>query len=858
MGGYGGLAGVGGLGGFTGAAGNSGADGDGGNGGNGGSGGAGADGANGVNSGAAGTNGQAGGDGGAGGAAGYGGAGGGSTGTPGTNGLGGLGGAAGDGGNGGNGGSASSYGTAVGGAGGNGGDGGSGGAGGSGAAAGADGNGGNGGNGGSASVSGYGYFAGANGGDGGNGGNGGDGGSGGNGGNGGGASVSGIFSYANGGDGGDGGDGGSNGGIGGNGGMGNAPGPSNSAINGTNGKNGNISFSLAMAFEPFSFAFASEEGGYGDGVDANITDEAGSDTGGAGSVADSEAPANDGTLGALNDGEPPIMPFARSVAFAPFNGGGSSADGGDGGNGGSNGLGGAGGLGGIGGAGGFGGAGAIGGSSADGGAGVLLSGAGNSVWNDGIIIGGNAGGAANNAGAGIRLQAGGTVTDLVNLGAIRGGTGLKSYGVHNAGGVINRLVNAQGGSAPKLTYYGDLAQNYAVVFNGVTSYGQLDVLSTTSAQSMTFMVDTTYSQDLSTRLYANVITGVSAANLANERSVFHAINGVVGALDYNQNVASTAWDARILNYGVDMAEPQHSILDSNAYELRSQIRNYDCNQFSSGGLCFSSSVRSQSLGQSAAGVGDDSNTAIALMLSKRFGSKIRIGAFVEFSAGLEDVAGTGVTARHPMFGGFIGYSARPDGSGLQARIVAAYRRDNATFTRSNILGSATEVSARGGFDTLGVMANAGWSLKLSQSAFVTPYVGLVISDASRRAYSEEAREGGILDAQFSYDRFSAKQTSGVGGIRLNGSFTPTLAYRLGAGLEHDFSYDIDSFKLRGDFGSSSYVSDIKPRETRLNGSAGLSAFVNENSAFTLDGYISQYNYGNPAEYTIMAGFKVGF
>ena len=552
------------------------------------------------------------------------------------------------------------------------------------------------------------------------------------------------------------------------------------------------------------------------------------------------------------------MPFVQSVAFAPFNGGGSSADGGAGGNGGSNGLGGAGGLGGIGGAGGVGGAGAIGGSSADGGAGVLLSGAGNSVWNDGIIIGGNAGGAANNAGAGVKVQSGGAVTELVNIGRIGGGVGLNSYGVHNAGGSIARLVNAQGGSAPALTYFGDLAQSYAIVLNTAAAYGQLAVLSPSSAQAMTFSVDTAYSQDLSTRLYANVITGVSAANLTNERSVFHVTNGVVAALDYNQNVASTAWDARILNYGVDMAEPQHSILDSNAYALRSQIRNYDCNQFASGGLCFSSSVRYQSLGQSSAGVGDDSNTAVALMLAKRLSSQLRIGAFVEFGAGPEDVAGIDVTSSRPMFGGFIGYSARPDGSGLQARIATAYRRDNATFTRTNILGSATEVSARSGFKTFGVMANAGWGFKLGQSALVSPYVGLNISNASRRGYSEGAQQAGTLDAQFSYDRLAAKQTSGVAGMRLNGTFTPTLAYRLGAGLEHDFSYDIDSFKLRGDFGSSSYASGIKPRETRVNGSAGLSAFVTENSAITLDGYVSQYNYGNPAEYTIMVGFKFGF
>ena len=449
------------------------------------------------------------------------------------------------------------------------------------------------------------------------------------------------------------------------------------------------------------------------------------------------------------------------------------------------------------------------------------------------------------------------VTELVNLGSILGGTGLNSYGVDNAGGGINRLVNAQGGSVSKLTYFGDLAQNYAIVLNSAASYGQLDVQSPTSTQNMTVSIDTAYSQDLSTRRYGNTILGVSAANITTERTVFHVTNGVVAALDYNQDVASMAWDARVLNYGADMAEPQHMILDSNAYALRSQIRNYDCNQFADGGLCFSSSVRYQSQGQSAVGAGDDSNTAIALMVAKRLGSKLRIGAFVEFGEGPDDVTGINVTSRRPMFGGFLGYSAQPDGSGLQARIAAAFKRDNATFKRSNILGSGTIVAAHGGFETFGVMANAGWGFKVSQAAFITPYLGMNISEASRRSYSEGAQQAGVLDAQFSYDRYTAKQTSGIAGIRVNGTLTPILTYRLGAGLEHDFSYKLDRFMLRGEFGSSSYASGIKPRETRVNGSAGLSVLTSERSAITLDGYVSQYNYGNPAEYTIMVGFKIG-
>ena len=533
-------------------------------------------------------------------------------------------------------------------------------------------------------------------------------------------------------------------------------------------------------------------------------------------------------------------------------------EGGNGGNGGANGLGGAGGAGGVGGLGGAGGLGNVGGVAADGGAGVLLSGAGNAVWNDGQIIGGNAGGVTAKAGAGVKVQAGAGVSELINLGSIRGGEGANSYGVHNAGGTIDRLVNGQGGANSKLTYFGDLAKNYGIVLNSAASYGRLDVLSLEGLQQMTVSIDTAYSRDLSTRRYANVITGVAAAKLTNERSVFHVTNGVVAALDYNQNIASTAWDARLLNYGADQAEPQHAIMDSNAFVLRSQIKNYDCNQFANSGICITSSVRYQSLGQSAIGVGNDSNSTMALVIAKQLGRKFRIGGFIEVGGAPEDATGIDVTTRRPTFGAFIGYNAKADGTGPQARVAIGYKLDKATFTRANLLGSSATVAGEGSFETRGVMASAGWGFKVSPAFVVTPYAGISLTEASRREYLEGAGQAGIYDAQFSYDEFRAKQVSGFAGMRFGGILTAGVGYSLGAGLERDFSYDLSSFTLRGAFGSSSYDSGIRPRATRVNGAAGLSFATGKTGALTVDGQVSQYHYGSTAEYSVMVGYKIGF
>lgn len=528
-----------------------------------------------------------------------------------------------------------------------------------------------------------------------------------------------------------------------------------------------------------------------------------------------------------------------------------------GGAGGNAGTGGNGGIGGAGGSGGAGGLGAIGGSAADGGAGIVLNGAGNAIWNEGQITGGAAGSVANNAGAGIQIQSGAVVTELYNIGTISGGAGLNSYGILNDGGSIEKLANAQGGNAPALTYFGDLPQNYTILITGPGTYGQLAVQSATSAQSMTVGIESTAAQGLSTGQYANVITGVHAENITNAGSVFNLANGVIATLIPNQDPSATAWDARILNYGADIVEPQHTLLDRNASVLRAQIRNYDCERFASAGLCIASGIRYQSLGQSAAGGGEETTSGISLIIAKQLISKLRLGAFIDFGNDPADVASIDVTSHHPIFGGFIGYADRPDGSGLQTKIAAAYKRDEASFTRANIVGPGGDVSADSGFETIAVNAIAGWGFRAPHSILITPYLGFTMTEASRRAFSEAPQSQTGPDNGLAYGRYTAKQASGVAGLRINAQISSQVTGHLGAAIDHDYAYDLNAFTLRTPSGTSNSASTLKPRQNRASGSAGLDLRVTPNNHLSLNSYVSQSNYGHTDEYTVVLAYKIG-
>ena len=368
---------------------------------------------------------------------------------------------------------------------------------------------------------------------------------------------------------------------------------------------------------------------------------------------------------------------------------------------------------------------------------------------------------------------------------------------------------------------------------------------------MTVGVSSLYSTYYATHVYKDVITGVGAEEIENESVVFKVTSGVLAAVDNGISGAPTDWDLRVWNYAEDMAEPQHYMLDRNAVLLRYALT-YDCNVFDKDGVCVGASASFGQI-QGEYGVDGDSSALLGtLVAAKRFGSNVRVGMFTQFGSVEDDIESIDVTFRLPLLGAFIGYSDLPDGSGLQARASVAYEQGKADFSRIGLLGSANDVTKGSDFETMGVYGEIGWGFALTNGMVLTPYLNVIASEATRQGYDEPGSLG------FSYDDYSVSQVTGGAGLRLQGMFSPEVSYRLGAGVEHDFSYDVDAFEISGDFGSTSYTSDQAPSDWRLNGTAGLSYLMEKNRELTLDGFISQFADDDAPNYAVSAGFKFGF
>ena len=728
---------------------------------------------------------------------------------------------------------------------GNGGAGGAGGIGGGASSNGVDGNGGDGGDGGNGGDGGFGFDGTSASPDGGAGGAGGDGTAGGLGGLGGGATgIAGVngadgnggaggaggdgwasdTAGINGGDGGDGGAGGDGaglqgvagtGGLGGLGGSGGAG--ATGGIGGASGLDGTDSAGIVGGFLPIPAAVSA--------ISPSVSNDPDSPT--ASDINDLE---NDQAPGEQGMENPPTFAFAPAPAL----------DGGDGGSGGHGGLAGLAGLAGL------------GGLAGDGAAGINVSGADNAISNWGEILGGN----GTLGGAGILIDAGAS-SSIMNLGSIKGGQdalGDKHYGVENLG-VISRLTNAQGGDVDPLTYWGELPGIYNVVINSPMSYGQLDVKSNVTTQSMT-VTASNLNAALSGR-YSKVVLGVAAEQITNENQIAVGDPGMLSALVDNTDPIPSAdsWDLNVLNFGRDMAEPQGFFLRQNWQAVRKSL-DYDTDLFDINGVSIAWIGEYNSYDGNDIGGGDYGELSGTLIGAKRLNEKVRLGGFMSWRFDGDDIQGIDNVDRLPVLGAFLGYSEAANGIGLQMRLSAAYEHGEANFSHANLLGAATTASGEASFNTYGLGIEAGWGVALRDEHVFMPFVSLNYVNSTRESYSDDGAGGAVADP-FTYDEYEEAYTTGTLGIRLNGPVADKFNYRLSMGLEGILAGDTDTFRLNGNFGSASYQGRAGLGDWSLNSSVGMSYMISEFKAVTMDASLRRME-GGLSNSAVSLGFKMGF
>ena len=415
------------------------------------------------------------------------------------------------------------------------------------------------------------------------------------------------------------------------------------------------------------------------------------------------------------------------------------------------------------------------------------------LYNNGIISGGV---------AGIANLSPNTIQLLVNTGTILGG-------IDNTQGRIITLQNAQGGTIP-LALSGNLPNNYQVIVNGLSSYGQLAV--TKAAGQMTFGI-AAGSVVYTGLTYTSVLTGVGANNLLNTAG---SSGGYLFKL--TPETSGTVWNMTI---GASVADTQSS-LQSTTSSLQTQYAlqsngviaglTYDCNLFGENGICISAGGR-----QTGSSSFINGTTSALLIGAYKVNDRVRVGAYLDQNLSASNPNGIISNSNStPMGGLFAVWNDRDDGLGTEVKASLGYNNKGMTITRP-VVGTSEPGSGSTALTSQGANVVAKYNFGLDNRTTLSPYVGARYLSTVMNGYSEGQASNVLVP--LAYSSLSMNATTALAGVGANHRLDEEITLSASAGMEADVQTTNGSYTVTNVNGLSPVALNPNPNKVRPTATA---------------------------------------
>ena len=452
--------------------------------------------------------------------------------------------------------------------------------------------------------------------------------------------------------------------------------------------------------------------------------------------------------------------------------------------------------------------------------------------NTGIISGGK---------AGIANLSPHTIDLLVNTGTILNG-------IDNTQGRIITLQNSQGGAIP-LSLSGNLPNNYQVIINGLSSYGQLALVNPVGQMSFGIASNSLIYSGLT---YTAVLSGISAANLLNTTGTG---NGYFYKL-IAESVDPTIYD---LSIGASIADTQSSLqstTNSLQYQFGTQQNaviiglTYDCNTFGANGVCISAGARGSNQGNFLGGT-----TSALVIGGYKLKDNIRIGAYLDQNLSASNPNGvTQMSNSTPMGGVFGAWSYRTDGTGAEVKASLGYNQKGMTVNRP-VVGSSEAGSGGTNLISQGANIIAKYGFALDNRTIVAPYVGMRYMSTKMGGYSEGASSS--VQNPLAYSSMSMNATTALAGANANYRLDETWSFMASAGVEADTqttngSYTVTNYGVFKPVSLNNNPNNIRPTAT-------LAAYyaLDKNAQVAITGIYRQDSFTGVASTTGLVTYTIG-
>lgn len=484
--------------------------------------------------------------------------------------------------------------------------------------------------------------------------------------------------------------------------------------------------------------------------------------------------------------------------------------------------------------------------------GIKNSGTIDAISNTSTIFGGNHG-----------ILNSGEIDQINNTGTISG----NNYGIYNAGkiitgisnaGTISSLANKQGSwNGGRLSYTGAVPGSYFIIISSANNYGQIAFSNPTG--TMNFNIASGSSVQKGT--YTNIMTGISSSNISNKSGVF---DGLSWKLTQND---TGAWDLIFGYMGVSIKNTTTSFYSNQQsinsflhqrYAVMAVVLNYDCSTFDKYGVCISFQSR-------ATGFGNQSTGAGVLTASHKITEKIHAGVFLDYQVNQDLPGGLsfspgGVQSgyNNATFGGFAGYYANPDRTGLQAKISGAYNPGKVTVTRPLLENTEAGMGAAG-LNASGVYGELGWGIGLAGNITIMPFVGMREIDVTRNAYNESYNVA--VQYPVSYASYYERVITSIVGSQIRTAITDRLSFQAGVWAELDIRRSANSYSGWTTIsGLETFALAHGGAQNRLRpaGYAGTSYEINRRQRITANIVLREQAFSDRTNVTGLVGYQISF
>jgi len=457
---------------------------------------------------------------------------------------------------------------------------------------------------------------------------------------------------------------------------------------------------------------------------------------------------------------------------------------------------------------------------------------------------------------GINNDAGATITAFTNTGSITGASS-SFYDIYNDG-TITTFNNDQGfASSDPINYYGSLPDNYNIIINSTTDYGQVEFEGVSG--DMNFGIHS--SSTLESATYTAVFNGISYSSQLNDTTSGTVTNnGKVYSWSL-ENVAATSWDltlAFLRNVGPSAADTQRSIraikgqLQGNLNSLTAganfaNMNTYDCNFFDAKGGCFSfgnrfTDVQSPSI---------QTNSFVATggyKLSDHF----RVAGFIDQNLNYNMAHNIDVENKGPLVGLIGVWNQHANQLGWQVKVANAYQSKDASIKRS-VTGTSEAGKGKTDIDTQSYVAELSYNHAINSSLFLRPYMALRYALVKQDGYTETG-----VDNPLTYNTIRDRSKTVLVGVKVKKQLTDKVFARGSVGLEHDLSHKTDNLEASGVSGLTSESFSNRLDKTRPIASLGADYYIDQTQRLSVNAFYQELPFASTKSRTLYINYMLGF